>query len=124
MLWPYPNVKVVLSSSCVLQYRCAGAAKRLPPGLRMRVVGGTYHSDMGKDAFRMLPRGGQVTQDVLRRRPGAWLALDDDPGGWPAWSIQHLMLTDRYEGISPGKFAGRTPPATCTPHKPAARSCL
>lgn len=104
MLWPYPTIQVVLSTSWVLQYRCAGAAKRLPCGLRVRVVGATYHSEMRKEAFRMLPRGEQVTQDVLRRRPGAWLALDDDPTGWPEWSVQHLLVTDPHEGISPANL--------------------
>lgn len=31
---------------------------------------------------------------------GAWLALGDDPIGWPAWALPHLLLTDPYEGIS------------------------
>lgn len=101
MLQPYPHVNVVLSTSWVLRYGCAGAAKRLPPGLRARVVGATYHSRVPLQAFQLIPRGEQVTHDVLRRRPGAWLALDDDPNGWPEWSLPHFLLTDPYEGISP-----------------------
>lgn len=101
MLQPYPQVRIVLSTSWVLRYGCAGAAKRLPLELRQRVVGATYHSRVPMQAFMQLPRGEQVTQDVLRRRPGSWLALDDDQEGWPAWSLQHVVFTDPYEGISP-----------------------
>ncbi|GAB3766247.1 HAD domain-containing protein [Ramlibacter monticola] len=101
MLEPYPHVRIVLSTSWVLRYRCAGAAKRLPAGLRTRVIGATYHSEMGEDRFLRLSRGEQVTQDVLRRDPGSWLALDDDATGWPAWALPNLLLTDPNEGISP-----------------------
>ncbi|GAB3647838.1 HAD domain-containing protein [Ramlibacter alkalitolerans] len=101
MLQPYPNIKVVLSTSWVHQYGCTGAAKRLPPGLRVRVIGATFHSRMPLQGFALLPRGEQVTEDVLRRRPGAWLALDDDPLGWPTWAQPHFLQTDPYEGISP-----------------------
>lgn len=101
MLVPHPGIRIVLSTSWVLRYSCAGAAKRLPAGLRARVIGATFHSGMSRDAFRLLPRGEQVTQDVLRRRPGSWLALDDDQIGWPAWSLPNVVFTDPYEGISP-----------------------
>ncbi|MCY1249931.1 hypothetical protein D9M72_635120 [compost metagenome] len=54
--------------------------------------------------FTSLSRGVQVTQDVLRRRPGSWLALDDDPEGWPDWATSHFLQTDPCEGISPPQF--------------------
>lgn len=101
MLAPYPNILIVLSTSWVRQYGCAGAAKRLPLGLRRRVIGATYHSLMPRCDFGLLARGVQVTEDVLRRRPGSWLALDDDPDGWPEWAVPHFLLTDPVEGISP-----------------------
>lgn len=104
MLQPYPGIQVVLSTSWVRQYGCSGAAKRLPPGLRMRVIGATYHSRMPVREFTSLSRGEQVTRDVLRRRPGSWLALDDDPEGWPDWAAPHFLRTDPYEGISPPQF--------------------
>ena len=101
MLQPYPSIQVVLSTSWVRQYGCAGAAKRLPPGLRKRVIGATCHSRMPVGEFAALSRGAQVTEDVLRRRPGSWLALDDDPEGWPEWATAHYLQTDPWEGISP-----------------------
>jgi hypothetical protein len=100
LLEPYPNVAIVLSTSWVRQYSCDKAARRLPPALRRRVIGATYHREMPGDSFAYLSRGEQVTADVLRRKPSSWLALDDDPIGWPEWSLPHLLLTDPYEGIS------------------------
>lgn len=101
LLAPHPQVRIVLSTSWVRRYGCAGTAKRLTGGLRARVIGATYHSSMSRDGFALLPRGQQVTDDVLRRRPGSWLALDDDPEGWPDWAAPHFLQTDPYEGISP-----------------------
>lgn len=99
LMAPYPSIVVVLSTSWVLHYGLRKAAKELPAGLRSRVVGSIY--DGQPPDFRYLPRGEQVAADVERRRPAQWLALDDDPIGWPAWALPHLLLTDPYEGISP-----------------------
>lgn len=99
MLQPHTDILIVLSTTWVLRFGCAGAALRLPKGLRSRVVGAT--NDCEAADFAYMPRAEQVTADVLRRKPSRWLALDDDPIGWPDWSLPHLLLTDPYEGISP-----------------------
>lgn len=99
LLEPHPDVLIVLSTSWVLQYGVTGAAKRLPDGIRARVVAATYHTAMQRDAFRALPRGQQVYEDVLRRRPGAWLALDDVDEGWPSHVREHVFITDPEQGI-------------------------
>jgi hypothetical protein len=103
LLTPYPDVRIVLSTSWVMRYGCDGAANRLTPALRDRVIGATFHSKMSHGGFLLLPRGMQVWCDVLRRQPGSWLALDDDPIGWPEDVRSHLVLTDPYEGISPAE---------------------
>jgi hypothetical protein len=100
MLQPYPTIKIVLSTSWVLRYGCAGAALRLPEGLRSRVIGATYDGEAIAD-FVHVPRGEQVTADVLRRKPSRWLALDDDAQGWPAWALPNFVRTHPYEGIRP-----------------------
>lgn len=41
LLAPYPDVLIVPSTSWVRIYRCAGAANRLPAGLRSRVIEAT-----------------------------------------------------------------------------------
>lgn len=99
-LAPYPSVLIVLSTSWVLQYSFSEAARRLPPSLRERVIGATFHSEMNEGAFLAKPRGQQVWTDVQRRQPLDWLALDDDPEGWPDSVRQKLVLTDGELGVS------------------------
>lgn len=95
------NRTLVLSTSWVLQYRFAGTARRLPPGLRERCIGATFHSvGMNKHAFRELPRGAQVLGDVGRRRPTAWLAVDDTDEGWGTTAREQVLLCHPVDGIA------------------------
>ncbi|WP_429334486.1 HAD domain-containing protein [Paraburkholderia sp. 35.1] len=101
MLDPYPDVRIVLSTSWVIVYRSVlKVAHRLPAGLRARVVGATFHGEMDVSRFREMPRGRQVCADIVRRRPVAWLALDDNGDGWLSWAREHLVLTDPVLGIA------------------------
>ncbi|WP_310344828.1 HAD domain-containing protein [Rhodoferax saidenbachensis] len=102
LLEPFPEVQIVLSTSWALQYGVTGAAKRLPEALQRRVIGGTFHSrHMSRSEFQYdKPRGLQVYEDVLRRRPRAWLALDDTNEGWPPEAAGRFIQTDENEGIS------------------------
>ena len=100
LLQPHPNVRIVLSSSWVRALSYSRAVKRLPPGLQARVIGATYHSSMHEMAFAMLPRGAQVLDDVDRRQPADWLALDDDASGWPKEHGHRVVLTDERLGLS------------------------
>jgi hypothetical protein len=101
MLEPYPQVQIVLSTSWVRRYGYSGTTKRLPLSLQARVVGATFHSEhMQEEAFMYKHRGQQVHDDVLRRLPRDWLALDDDGEGWPAEYAGHFVQTQPYEGIS------------------------
>lgn len=70
LLAPYPDMRIVLSTSWV---RVLGSmrkvARRLPPVLRARVVGATVHGDMEPDLFASMPRGtqkGQIAAAKLR----------------------------------------------------------
>ena len=100
MLQPYPKVEIVLSTSWVRRYGCASAAKQLRPSQRARVVGATFRARMGVQDFLAKPRGMQVLDDALRRKPKSWLALDDDGLGWPEGSLAKLIKTHPHEGIS------------------------
>ncbi len=102
ILLPYVELRIVLSTSWVRRYRGSiqRVARRLTPGLRARVVGATYHSAMDASEFAAAPRGMQVWADVLRRKPAAWLALDDDWLHWPTWCRDCLVRTDPILGIS------------------------
>jgi hypothetical protein len=98
-LLPYPNLSIVLSTTWVHTYSFSGAARRLPKSLRDRCIGATYHSQMHKDSFARMPRGLQVLNDVRRRKPRRWLALDDVDDGWGI-ERDHLVLTHCVEGIA------------------------
>lgn len=100
LMEPYPKLRIVLSTTWARVYSCSGAAKRLPPRLRDRVIGATWHSEMPMQTFRDKPRGQQVMEDVARRRPFDWLALDDTDEGWPAKARDHVLITDEQLGIS------------------------
>lgn len=100
LLAPYPAVEIVLSTSWVRRLRYSHAAKRLPPSLKSRVIGATFHTWMDEDEFTNLPRGVQVWNDVVRRKPETWLALDDDYFGWPTWCLDNYVQTHETEGIS------------------------
>jgi hypothetical protein len=101
VLAPYPDLRVVLSTSWVRVYNSVSkVARRLPDSLRARVVGATWHREMHADLFQSMPRGVQVWGDVGRRLPEAWLALDDDEAGWPAVCRGQLVHTDPVQGIS------------------------
>ncbi|MBF3971709.1 HAD domain-containing protein [Burkholderia pseudomallei] len=102
MLAPYPDLRIVLSTSWVRRYRGSirRLSRKLTPGLQARVIGATYHSRMDPSEFAAASRGMQVWSDVLRRKPEAWLALDDDYLHWPAWCREQLVRTDEVLGIS------------------------
>jgi len=99
LLEPYPDIKIVLSTSWLRRYGYSATAKRLPQNLRARVIGATFHSRMDEGYFADLPRGQQVFDDVLRRKPSAWLALDDNAEGWPDECLENFVRTHEEDGI-------------------------
>lgn len=102
VLLPYPDIRVVLSTSWVRVYggSIARVARRLTPELRARVVGATFHKCMDAESFKQAPRGMQIWSDVLRRQPADWLSLDDDYLHWPTWCREKLVRTHEVLGIS------------------------
>ena len=73
---------------------------RLTPPLRQRVIGATYHSAMNKSAFQAKSRCRQILDDVARRQPSDWLALDNDANDWIPEHFSRLVLTDDVNGIN------------------------
>ena len=106
VLEPYPAVALVLSSTWCIRPGYSATLKRLPASLRARFIGGTYHGRVhGVDPwnlsmFRTTPRGVQVQEDALRRKPRQWIALDDDLEGWPESCRQNLVACDGTRGLS------------------------
>ncbi len=101
LLLPHPDVRIVLSTSWVRVRNASFVIKNLSPSLQQRVIGTTVqHHEIEKYPYPALPRGLQVTQDMHRRAPASWFAIDDDGLGWPAWSRKNLIQTNGVRGIS------------------------
>lgn len=100
ILAPYPNIKIVLSTSWVIVKGFSYAREQLPPTLYSRVIGATFHRRlMDRYAFLQLRRGQQIASDVNRRGAGDWLALDDDDEGWPPHYGDRLVRCDSKLGL-------------------------
>lgn len=101
LLMPHPEVRIVLSTSWVRVRSASFVIKNLSPSLQARVIGSTFgQRDVDKSVFSAMPRGRQVTQDMHRRSPVAWFAIDDDGLGWPTWSRNNVIRTNGVRGIS------------------------
>jgi hypothetical protein len=55
---------------------------------------------MDRYVFEATSRRRQVLDDVERRRPSAWLAIDDDASGWGSTLDAYVVVTDPIFGIS------------------------
>jgi hypothetical protein len=101
LLAPYPDLKIVLSTTWVRELGFNEAKHELSPSLRERVIGATFlHPKIVKADFDTLSRGMQIWGDVERRKPSHWFALDDDAFGWPVVCKQNLILTSGQLGLS------------------------
>jgi hypothetical protein len=101
LLMPYPEVKIVLSTSWVRMKSFYFAKSYLPLALQERVIGATYHHrEMIDSIYDQMSRGHQVWSDVLRRKALRWFALDNDDSGWPKQCRGDLILTDDRMGLS------------------------
>lgn len=105
-LCPYPDVRLVLSSSWCVRPGFGKTMRRLPESLRARFLGGTYHKrvhgidNWAVDCFQARSRAEQILADVARRRPRHWLALDDDVVEWPHRYSANLVACDGSSGLS------------------------
>jgi hypothetical protein len=101
LLETHGDVRIVLSTSWVPMKSFIYARKQLIHSLGSRVIGSTFHTRyMRRDEFMNMPRGVQIAQDVHRRRPGSWIAVDDDDANWPSSLRKHLIRTDGGTGLN------------------------
>ena len=98
-LRPVPDVRIVLSTSWVWRYGLARTTKNLPPEVRSRVIGATWHPKVNRETFAALTRPEQVLRDVRRRGPSAWLAVDDFTEGWPSERVGGFVASHSVDGI-------------------------
>jgi hypothetical protein len=99
VLKPHTDVAIVLSTSWARAFGYTRAAGYLPTALRQRCVGATWHREMDRYLFEVTSRGQQVLDDVGRRHPKSWLAIDDDANGWGSSLNTHVVITDPVLGI-------------------------
>jgi len=105
-LLEFPDVRLVLSSSWCVRPGYGKALRRLTEGLGAKFIGGTFHRRIhGVDpwtlaSFKATPRALQIWNDVQRRKPVHWLALDDDVTDWPPAHSKNLVACDGTTGVS------------------------
>jgi hypothetical protein len=99
ILDPYDDVQIVLSTSWVPILGYQRARYALPPTLRGRVVGATYHSqyaDAGTWASKA--RGTQILRYVWTHRLTNWLSIDDEIAGFGEY-LSHVVVCDENIGL-------------------------
>lgn len=102
----HQDIRIVLSTSWARNLGFHAARKALPVELRPRVIGATWHSCMGKGWPDYIPWDDQTRFEQIAAylsrlpEPSPWLAIDDDPEGWPDKLRERLVLTDPMRGLS------------------------
>lgn len=102
---PFPELRIVLSTSWVRVLGYTKARSYLPPELSLRVVGATFHRRhhagdvLRVDSSYRPERGVEVLQDVARRRPWSWVAVDDSRDGWPEVHLDRIVFCDPSAGL-------------------------
>lgn len=104
-LEPYPNVAIVLSTSWVRVLGYDRTKAYLPPSLRERVVGATFHRrEHGatrnlRELWAQSARGVQIARDIERRRPSKWFAIDDAVDEFLPWQREWLVACESAAGL-------------------------
>lgn len=120
-LEPFPDVRIVLSTSWVRERSFSFAKRRLPATLQKRVIGATFHSAMQhvdafidpgyssyrfRCAFDRLTRYQAIKNDAYRRQQPNWIAIDDDTEGWREVDACRLVATDGARGLADAAALG------------------
>jgi hypothetical protein len=100
LLEPYPDVRIVLSTSWVWGIGFDDARACLLERLQARIHGTTYDCESeDKNLWQMYSRWFQIHQYVKQNHIDDWLAIDDDDRGWPDDKRHHLIHTNEWGGI-------------------------
>jgi hypothetical protein len=105
LLVPFPDLKILLSTSWVRALGYEFAVQQLPLALRELVVGTIWHGALLKYPPRT--RYDAIQTDATSRGLGQWLALDDDAEGWPEDQRYRLIAPNNswYGLAQPGVAA-------------------
>lgn len=104
-LQPYPDLRIVLSTSWVRELGYNRARGFLPPALSERVIGATFHRrEHGHTAdlrwlWAQSGRGHQIVRDVRRRGPQRWFAIDDAVDEFDGEQAQWLVPCHSRTGL-------------------------
>lgn len=98
LLFPYPTLQIVLSTSWVRVLGFDEALGWLPEAIQRRVVGATWHRH-GPRGWEYLTRYEQIIRNVQRHEHSRWLAIDDMGEGWADEHRDRLVLTDSLLGL-------------------------
>jgi len=97
---PYPQVRIVLSTSWVCVFGFDEAKARLPKQLQTKVKGATWHNRMeDRHLWMQFTRHSQIDRYVKRHLLSKWIAIDNDDTGWPEEKRHHLVHTDDRRGL-------------------------
>ncbi len=111
LLTPYPELRVVLSTSWVrvlgfnqaMEYSLirglTQAQGYLPIPLKSRVIGTIYENCTDYVEWAGLTRFDQIFRYVNGRGIASWLTLDDDSNGWPEAFRENLVWVNRRLGL-------------------------
>lgn len=105
-LEPWPDVRIVLSTSWVRELGYSRARSYLSKSLQQRVVGATFHRrehgptrDL-RALWAQSGRGHQIAVDVIRRRPLRWFAIDDADDEFMPQQLPWLVACRGDRGLS------------------------
>lgn len=104
---PYPELKIVLSTSWVRVLSFNEARGWLSEARQRRVIGATWHREMDQNRWQSLSRYQQISLHARRHKIARCLAIDDDVGDWPTACRTPLVDTD------PCWASQRRSPARC-----------
>lgn len=104
-LGPYPQVRIVLTSTQPWAHGLAAVTAALGPVLGERVDGFAFdmltsRGTLSVDEYWRLDKSGIVAASVARLRPRSWVAIDDEGMRWPIEIRENkLVRTDGCEGL-------------------------
>jgi len=93
LLEPFPNVRIILSTSWVREFGFEFALQQLTPSLQARVIGATLYPAPARFFC--------IQIDAEERSIERWIAVDDDLNMWPHSEMHRVVApTDRMLGLA------------------------
>jgi hypothetical protein len=106
-LAPYPDARIILSTSWVRELGFNRAKEYLPDDLARLVIGATYHTKIERDEeftsnmrWTTMTRYEQIYSHAVRHQIGHWFAIDDDHAEWPDVQSDQLVATNGKLGLN------------------------